>query len=141
MKYEQDKLQETYTTVVSGTMYTASPLVLKAINRFVTHGKTPGGFTQALLTNNLSQTIMRADPDSLANLYAYVKYLHWHIPGNVFGSVKAVRDHIHSFLICVHDGCSNSVDVPGPCKDCQVDYERATSNEPDPTWGGWVPRR
>lgn len=51
----------------------------------------PGGFVRAVLENNLSEAMGRADLHSRAALFAIVRWCHWNLPGGSWGSPENVR--------------------------------------------------
>lgn len=63
-----------------------------AIDRYVEHRIGPGSFTRAVLENNLSMAIGKADRYSYANLSAIVRYVYNHIPSPAWGSKEAVKN-------------------------------------------------
>lgn len=48
----------------------------------------------AVLENNLSEAISRADEEVLENLPAYSAYLYWEAPSNCHGSHEKVRSWV-----------------------------------------------
>ena len=70
---------------------TAPPNILSAIQRYAEDHIPTGGFTRAVLENNLSEAIGRADQDSLWGLQDIVRFVHWEIPGNCHGSPAIVE--------------------------------------------------
>ena len=74
------------------TRYPNAPVhILDAISRYANDHIAPGGFTRAVLENDLSQAIGRADENSLAGLQDIVRYVHWEIPGGCHGSREKVE--------------------------------------------------
>ena len=70
------------------------PNIKQAIDDYVEHGYEPGGFTTAVLANDLMEAMKRADLDSRYNLFAIVYYVYMHTPANCHGSYEIVRDWI-----------------------------------------------
>ncbi len=64
--------------------------ILAAIDRYAGQRCSVGGFTNAVLENNLSEAIGRADNQSQAGLVDIVRYVHWEIPGDCHGSREKV---------------------------------------------------
>jgi len=60
------------------------------IDNYVAHRLPPGGFVNAVLANNLSDAVGRADDGNRAALADIVSYCHWEIPGDCWGSTAAV---------------------------------------------------
>lgn len=66
------------------------PEMLGAIRGYVEHGYIVGGFLTAVLENDLSRAVTRADAQNLRNLPAYVMYLNSHVPASCWGSKEKV---------------------------------------------------
>lgn len=62
----------------------------RGIIDYVERGAPPGGFFEAVLTNDLTQAAMMADSHN----QQYAQLLVWHFPRNVWGSTRAVEDWI-----------------------------------------------
>lgn len=58
--------------------------------RYFADGILPGGFLQAVLVNDLTQAIHRADSQSLVMLPVLVWFLNDHAPSTAWGSRQAV---------------------------------------------------
>mgnify|MGYP003661526621 CR=1 FL=1 len=72
--------------------YPTAPIhILDAIADYASNRTLHGYFVTAVLENNLSEAVFRADKDSLAGLADIVRYVHWEIPDNCHGSRKKVR--------------------------------------------------
>ena len=79
--------------------------MVAGFKNYVEHGIAPGGFMTALLSNDLTNAMSRADTTNQALLAwtidedgepvspAWVKWLIWDIPGNLCGSTAAVIKH------------------------------------------------
>lgn len=66
----------------------------EAIDDYVKYGEC-GDFLEAVLTNNLTEAVRRADDHNLEALPAIVRYAYNHIPAECWGSrekIKAWRD-------------------------------------------------
>ena len=48
----------------------------EAITRYVERGISPGGFLEAVLANDLKESLGRADEDSRESLFEIVKYIY-----------------------------------------------------------------
>lgn len=59
--------------------------------RYVEHGISPGSFGTALLQNNLSDAIRRADSTNINLIVRHVKWLWINLPYEAWGSEKAVE--------------------------------------------------
>ena len=58
--------------------------------RYFSDGIMPGSFLQSVLTNNLTQAVLRADPQSMVALHYLVRFLQAHAPSAAWGSREAV---------------------------------------------------
>lgn len=56
------------------------------IERYLYHGIPPGHFLAAVLQNDLSEAVSRADAVNGALLCEYVKFLYNDVPANAWGS-------------------------------------------------------
>jgi len=64
------------------------------IERYLEGGIPPGGFMTALLSNQLTETVLRADNKNLKILKAWVSFVHWEIGYDACGSEDKVKSHI-----------------------------------------------
>ena len=64
---------------------------LDGIRRYVDQHIVPGGFVLAVLRNELTEAVCRADLDNLLCLRDIVKYLSNEVPAICWGSPGAVR--------------------------------------------------
>lgn len=71
----------------------------EAIDRYVNEGIEPGGFTKAVLMNDLCAAVMRADETNSANLKDIVQYVYDTVPIAAFGSSKTIDMWIRSKYI------------------------------------------
>jgi hypothetical protein len=92
MEYRQDNQYSTYEVKHGGKTISAAPGILDEINQHVDLGASGDSFTEALLRNDLSGAFFTADDENSERIYAYVRYLHWHIPGNSWGSTSKVKE-------------------------------------------------
>ena len=60
--------------------------MMGGIKRYITHGIPPGSFLTAIICNNLTEAVARADDENMQNLPAYANYFYWEVPGNAWGS-------------------------------------------------------
>jgi hypothetical protein len=65
---------------------TIPPRIKTALDAWVDHGHLPGGFLQAVLRNDLSDALARADTNSLAALHSIAGYLYNECPSFCWGS-------------------------------------------------------
>ena len=68
------------------------PRFKESIDAWVESGRTPGGFLQAVLKNDLKESIGRADTDALDNLPHIVAYLYNDCPSACWGSNSNYTD-------------------------------------------------
>lgn len=59
--------------------------VLQSLKDYVEHGTEPGGFLQAVLANDLSKSIARADSHNMMSLPAIVVWLYEYVPSVCWG--------------------------------------------------------
>lgn len=69
----------------------AIPARTKAgIDRYVDQRVPPGGFLMAVLSNDLTDALGRADEENRANLFAIVNYCYNEIPFTCWGSPEKI---------------------------------------------------
>ena len=61
------------------------------MRQWIEQGEQPGDFLSAVLCNNLSRAVGRADGVNRAALHNYVKFLYNDIPSAAWGSWEACR--------------------------------------------------
>lgn len=66
--------------------YQIRPNMMGAIQRYIEHRIPPGSFLTAVIENNLSEAVGRADDENCANLPAFVAYFYNEAPGMCWGS-------------------------------------------------------
>ena len=72
--------------------YPTAPIhILDSIRRYADDHIPTGGFLTAVLTNDLREALGRADTSSQIGLFDIVRYCHWEIPGNCWGSPEKVE--------------------------------------------------
>lgn len=64
--------------------------VRDALDRYVTHGISPGSFTRAVLENDLFEALGRGDLESTAALPAICGYVYNELPSDCWGSPEKV---------------------------------------------------
>lgn len=62
-----------------------------ALDRYVKEGILPGGFLQAVISNDLTEACFRADDENLKNIPAYVHYLYNEVPMECWGSKEKME--------------------------------------------------
>ena len=62
------------------------PDTAQSLRQYIEGGYHPGGFLQAVLSNNLAESIKRADKENLASLADIVAFLSTYAPGDCWGS-------------------------------------------------------
>jgi hypothetical protein len=94
--------------------YPTAPIhILDAITDYANNHILHGHFVTAVLENNLSEAIFRADPNSLAGLKDIVLFIHWEIPHSSHGSVEKVNAWLEEERTCPMCG-----DAPGSYAYC-----------------------
>jgi hypothetical protein len=68
--------------------------MIDALNRYINDGVPLGDFLYAVVTNNLSEAVSRADRDNLFNLPALVIYLYNEAPMDCWGSKESYESWI-----------------------------------------------
>lgn len=69
----------------------------KELDNYIHHGILELSFLNAILTNNLLLSFSLASEEQKENLESIVSYLHWEIPGNVWGNNENVKNHLNKF--------------------------------------------
>lgn len=69
----------------------------EAIDRYVEQGIPTGSFLEAVLCNNLKESIGRADHYAIMNLKDIVVYLYNDIPTSAWGSPEKVKSWMAKF--------------------------------------------
>lgn len=64
---------------------------------YVERGYVPGSFVQAVLSNNLVESIGRADIQNLQALPSIGKFMYNRMPMNAWGSVDSVQRYLDTF--------------------------------------------
>jgi hypothetical protein len=60
--------------------------MMPAIQRYILHGIEPGHFLTAVITNNLTEAVARADDENMRNIPAFVAYFYNEAPRDCWGS-------------------------------------------------------
>lgn len=63
-----------------------------ALDRWVEHGLMPGGFLEAVLTNDLFGAVGRADSLNLPAIKDICSYIYNELPSNCWHSPEAIRE-------------------------------------------------
>jgi hypothetical protein len=69
---------------------TIPPHMLSSLNAYIEFGQHVGHFLTAVLENNLSEAVGRADDENVKLLPAYVRYLYNEAPQGCWGSKAKV---------------------------------------------------
>ena len=80
-----------------------------AIYRYVEHHISPGGFLTALLSNNFSEAVGRADDQNSLCLKEWAIFIHWCVPSCCHGS----RETVEKWLESREKQCQNSESSSG----------------------------
>jgi hypothetical protein len=79
-------------SVITALAASAVPHHLRdGLVRYFSEGILPGVFLQAVLCNDLAQTVQRAADHVLVALPALVDFLRWTVPARAWGSREKVR--------------------------------------------------
>ena len=70
--------------------------MMPGIRRYVEHGVRPGDFLSAVIQNNLSEAIGRADTENLENIPAFVTYFYNECPLGCWGSPEKMKSWMES---------------------------------------------
>lgn len=70
---------------------------LQTINDYVEKGWEPGGFTTAVLANDLMMAFCRADEENRHSLFQICNYVYNEIPSSCHGSYEVVESWLNSF--------------------------------------------
>ena len=65
--------------------------IIRGIRRYADEHCPTGGFLRAVLSNDLRESCFRADDNNVVDLVEIVKYCHWEIPSNCWGSPEKVE--------------------------------------------------
>ena len=71
--------------------------MMPGIRLYVEHGLQPGSFLSAIIQNNLSEAVGRADSENLKNIPAFVAYFYNECPSNCWGSPEKMKSWMKSF--------------------------------------------
>lgn len=77
--------------------FTCKEDIVASLRRYADKGIPTGDFLKAMLSNDLSGAMHRADPDNLDNLQAIFSYMHNKIPAGCWGSPEAYKIHLKRF--------------------------------------------
>lgn len=70
--------------------YSIPSHMLESIDLYLQHGCPPGSFLYAVLCNNLTESVARADTHNIHNLPAYAAFLYNEMPRGSWGSEEKV---------------------------------------------------
>lgn len=66
----------------------------ESVKRYVEHRVPPGGFLEAVLSNDLFGAVGRADHRSMEQLGDIVRFIYNRVPNGVFGTQDKVNRHL-----------------------------------------------
>lgn len=75
--------------------FTISEHMLYSLKQYIEHKQPVGDFLTAVLENDLSEAVARADENNLKNLPAFVGYLYNEAPSQCWGSKKKVEEWLY----------------------------------------------
>ena len=87
---------EVFELKVNGKELLIRGRMLVAIENYIEHGQSVGGFLQAVISNNLKESFQRADDENRKNLVAFVDFLTWEAPATCWGSSEKYSDWVKS---------------------------------------------
>jgi len=70
------------------------PRISESLGAYVNERRPTGDFLRAVLENNLTESLARADPDNRKCLFDLVSYMYNEVPALCWGSAEKVRDWI-----------------------------------------------
>ena len=68
------------------------PYMQEGVRRWVEDGIMPGSFLTAVLANDLTMAVAKADRENLENLHGWALFLLNEMPNTMWGSYGALRD-------------------------------------------------
>lgn len=74
--------------------YAVRPDTLQAIFRYAFYGRPVGDFLKAVIANNLSEAMGRADADNRRALHAIVKVFYNYCPGGCWGGPEHYVEYL-----------------------------------------------
>ena len=75
------------------------PHLHSGLRMYLVHGYHPGHFLTAVLMNDLTGAVARADDDSIRGLAAVVRFLWNYAPSWCWGSEERVKDYLAAAAI------------------------------------------
>lgn len=68
--------------------------MMEGLALYIEKGIEPGGFLSAVICNNLSEAVGRADDTNIRNIPAYCSYLYNEAPSDCWGSPEAMAEYM-----------------------------------------------
>jgi hypothetical protein len=90
----EEPIHETWHTEFMGNNYYIRADMIGSIWRYVHYGIPPGDFLQAVICNDLSEAVGRADRENLQNLPAFCSYFYNETPSSCWKSYTAMTEWI-----------------------------------------------
>lgn len=78
------------------------PLLLEGLQRYIDQRVETGSFLRAVLSNDLTDAVRRADPDSFAALPLLLDWLRDNAPAACWGSPGRVQSWLRVCQMCRH---------------------------------------
>jgi len=69
--------------------------IIESLQRYVEHRIPTGSFLRAVLENNLSEALGRADEHNRGRIFEIVQYVYNELPSNCWGSKEAVTNWLN----------------------------------------------
>ncbi len=83
---ERELVTQRLTLAMASAAYDVPDHLREGLVRYFKDGVLPGSFLQAVLCNDLTQAVSRADPRAFAGLRRLVEFLMWEAPLQSWGS-------------------------------------------------------
>ena len=68
--------------------------MMESLERYVKDQVLPGDFLRAVISNDLTEAVGRADEENLRNLPAYIGYLYNEAPSRCWGSKERMEEWV-----------------------------------------------
>ena len=77
---------ESYSIVLNGTIFYIPEYMMESIDNYISKRIPTGDFLEAVISNDLTGAVARADTNNLPNLPAFVSYFYNEAPSECWGS-------------------------------------------------------
>lgn len=79
---------------IQGNVHTLPAHMQGLVLDYIYKGQNPGGFLEALVSNDLREAFLQADDINRMSIEAYVRFLYSYAPALCWGSYQAVQDWV-----------------------------------------------